>query len=149
MYRGIIVLQSVSLQYVWWHYCTTVCINVVYTGELLYCSQYRCSIYRGIIVLQSVSLWYIQGHYCTAVSVSWYVQGHYCTTVRVRWYIQGHYCTAGSVSVVLTGSLWYCSLCQWSVHSGIIVMQSLSMECVQGHYCNAVSVNGVCTGALL
>jgi len=62
--RGIIVLQSVSVEcvqahyctavsvgYVQGHYCTAVGVGVVCTRALSYCSVCQCSMYRGIIVL--------------------------------------------------------------------------------------------------
>jgi hypothetical protein len=56
MYRVIIVLQSVSVPCVQCHYYTAVCVSVVYTGSILYCSLCQCVVYRVIIVLNSLSV---------------------------------------------------------------------------------------------
>ena len=169
MYRGIIVLQLVSVSYVQGHYRTAVFVSAVCTGALLYCSRCQCSVYRGIILLQ-LSVRYVCGHYRSAVSVSVVCTGHYCTAVctgtflyccvyqcgmyraiilllfvTVR-YVQGHYCTAVCVSVVCTGSSFHCSV-SVPYYMGIIVLQ-LSVRYLHGHYCTVVCASAVCTGAL-
>ena len=44
MYRGIIVLQLVSVQYLKGHYCTSVGVSTVFKRALLYCSWCQYSI---------------------------------------------------------------------------------------------------------
>jgi len=94
MYRGIIVLQSVSVRYVSCHNCTAVCqcgVNRINTVlQWVSVGYYRIIIImqwvsvgccrviiimqwvsvgccRVIIILQSVSVRYVDGYYCTAV----------------------------------------------------------------------------------
>jgi len=86
-------------------------------------------------------------HFAAVCISALYTRG-FCYCILLFPFIQCH-CVAVFGSVVCTGALLYCRLCECCMYWAIIVLQSVSLFYEQGHYCTAGIFSLVFTGSLL